>query len=544
MRLNRKGQSLLMSYMVVLILSMFGGTFLTHGITATKHTEVRRFHAEAFYLAQGALEDASRQFTDAIANFDIEASVTRYPDTGTLDINYTATSSFPAGAVVTAFVEEAEPNNRVVQDADGMNVIVKNYRVTATAQHPINPGITVTLHQMITRRLVYTFQHAVFYDQDLEMLPGADMNLTGRIHSNSDIYLDTHNTFTIDSEYLHAAGNIYNERKDDGSSLAGEVMIEVAGSPGTYVGMNNFDSNDANWVNDSQTTWGGTVKTADHGVGQLSAPEVGSIQNGGFYDTKAGLKVVNGQIVNSSGVTLIEGVDVPVGTVTTTNSFYNNREGKWVTMTDIDMRKLAGYEDADADGAPSYTNNLPANGLIYATRNDAGVGQPGIRLKNGKKIERSGGVTVVSDAPVYVQGDYNVIDKQPSAVICDAVNILSNDWDDTNSFSGLSSRVAAETDVNLAFITGIDATTPGGYNGGLENYPRLHEKWSGKELEIRGSFVALWESAIATGAWAYGGSQYQAPIRNWDYDTDFANGDMPPFTPWAVEADRGAWWQE
>lgn len=541
---NRNGQSLLMSYMIVLILSVFGGTFLTHGITASKHTQIRRHNAEAFYLAQGGLEDATRQFLDAIANFDIDADVERYPENGTLDISYDVAASFPEGATVTAFVTEAEADNRVVNDPDGLAVIVKNYQVTATATHPANPGVAVTLHQMITRRLIYTFQHAVFYDQDLEMLPGPNMTLSGRIHSNSDIYLDTHNTFTIEGDHMRSAGNMYNERKDDGSTLSGDVVIEVAGSPGTYVGMNNFDSDSANWVNESQTRWGGSVKTADHGVSQLSVPQVGSIQNGGFYDTKAGLKVINGQLVTPEGTPLVEGVDIPEGTVTTSNSFYNNREGKWVTMTDIDMRKLAGYEDDDPDGSPSFSNRMPGNGLIYATRNDAGAGQPGIRLKNGQKIERNGGLTVVSDAPVYIEGDFNTVDKQPSAVICDAVNILSNDWDDSNSFSGLSSRVADETTVNLAFISGIDDTTTGNYNGGLENYPRLHESWSGRELEIRGSFVALWNSVMATGAWQYGGSQYKAPIRNWNYDQDFLNGDMPPFTPWAVEADKGAWWKE
>jgi hypothetical protein len=56
--------------------------------------------------------------------------------------------------------------------------------------------------------------------------------------------------------------------------------------------------------------------------------------------------------------------------------------------------------------------------------------------------------------------------------------------------------------------------------------------------------VALWNSQIAQGAWAYGGTQYTAPLRNWNYDTDFSSGNLPPFTPWAVEAERGAFWRE
>ena len=34
------------------------------------------------------------------------------------------------------------------------------------------------------------------------------------------------------------------------------------------------------------------------------------------------------------------------------------------------------------------------------------------------------------------------------------------------------------------------------------------------------------------GAWVYGTPQYNAPTRNWDYDTDFNDGDkLPPLSP-------------
>ena len=116
---------------------------------------------------------------------------------------------------------------------------------------------------------------------------------------------------------------------------------------------------------------------------------------------------------------------------------------------------------------------------------------------------------------------------------------------DANSTGSLSSRVAANTTVNSAFIAGINTTTPGHYNGGLENYPRFHENWDSKTMTITGSFVSLWNSQIGTGAWVYGGSQYTAPKRLWNYDTSFSSGsNMPPFTPWAVQIVKGAWWKD
>jgi hypothetical protein len=94
-------------------------------------------------------------------------------------------------------------------------------------------------------------------------------------------------------------------------------------------------------------------------------------------------------------------------------------------------------------------------------------------------------------------------------------------------------------------VAGVKTTTAGQYNGGLENYPRLHENWSGTNLNIKGSFVELWNSSVATGNWAYGGSQYTAPNRNWSYNAAYNNpSNLPPFTPYAVEAQRVAWWTE
>ena len=62
---------------------------------------------------------------------------------------------------------------------------------------------------------------------------------------------------------------------------------------------------------------------------------------------------------------------------------------------------------------------------------------------------------------------------------------------------------------------------------------------------IAGSFVALWNSQIATGNWVYGNPQYTAPRRVWAYESSFASGsNLPPFTPWVVQMDRGAWWEE
>jgi hypothetical protein len=236
----------------------------------------------------------------------------------------------------------------------------------------------------------------------------------------------------------------------------------------------------------------------------------------GYYHANAGL-VIRGThaYVGSTDVTS----SLPSGTISE-KTMYDGRENKTVKVTEVDIAKL------------NTTTYFPANGLLYAYREDSTSSAPnGIRLKNASTLKA--GLTVVSPDPVYTMGNYNSTSKKPASIITDAMNILSNAWNDTKTAGHLP--VATATTVNAAFITGNNGTTTGHYNGGLENLPRFHENWTGITCTIRGSFVNTFCSDIGEGAWEYGGDNYQAPTRNWDYDTDFNNfGKLPPYTPYVV----------
>lgn len=537
-KMDKKGQALILSYMIIAVFIIFSAALFSIAFTERNISLRDRLNTEAFYLAEGGTENAITVFTSSIANYQIQ------PDVVTLNVN-TAYTTF-GGATVNSVINRLEDTDRLILE-NQTNILVRNYEVVSTVVHPANNGITKTIHQIIARRLIPTFQHVVFYDGDLEILPGANMTVTGRIHCNHDIYADSDGaTLTIDSFYMHSAGDIFNQRKDSGTLPPGDAKIrkDKPGAP-QYEYMNNFDSESPDWTSGAIDRWNGTVQSAVHGVTKLTAPSVASIQPDGYYEDNADVVIENNTITRN-GHTLTQGVDCPAGTVTSTTDFYNNREGKTVKMTNIDLKKLAGYAPGNTAGSPSFPNNLPSNGLMYANRNDVGgTYEPGTRLINGQEIYNNSGLTMVSTCPAYIQGDYNTINKKPASVIADSLNLLSNNWNDSNSTKGLSSRAASNTTFDSAFIAGTDQTTSGHYNGGLENYPRLHEDWSNKQLNITGSFVSLWNSSVATGAWQYGSPQYTAPLRSWNYDTDFNNTNkLPPFTPWAVEAQRIAWWED
>jgi hypothetical protein len=268
--------------------------------------------------------------------------------------------------------------------------------------------------------------------------------------------------------------------------------------------------------------------------------------------SQAGLRIVDtgsGPVatdMNGGGVTL------PVGAVTTT-TFYDQREGMLMQATQVDV---------------SLLGSLVTNGVLYVASTANGYGPtktcnsdktkpcPVVRLVNGATLP-NGGLTVVSQNPVYVQGDYNTTNNgptvngvqthQPAAVMADAITVLSNQWSDANaanSSTSLSNRtVTAPTTVNAAFALGPSTeSAQSAGNGQLENSIRFLENWSGQPFNYNGSIIALWHSEQVKGAWISPGTYYNPPVRNWAYDTLF-NSVQPKGAPVGVIMTKGRWSQ-
>jgi Tfp pilus assembly protein PilX len=187
-----------------------------------------------------------------------------------------------------------------------------------------------------------------------------------------------------------------------------------------------------------------------------------------------------------------------------------------------------------------------------------------------------GGFTVSSENPVYIQGDYNSnstdtffsgasstgpgADKtghSATAVIADAVTLLSNSWSDQNSILGnpanasnsvtqpVGNRTAATTYYRVAVAGGKNLSFPFptwansnpdypfATDGGIGNFLRFLEDWSGSTLNYGGSMVSLYYATYGTGLFkccTY--SVYLPPTRNYIFDSDFTLPEgLPPGTP-------------
>ena len=173
-------------------------------------------------------------------------------------------------------------------------------------------------------------------------------------------------------------------------------------------------------------------------------------------------------------------------------------------------------------------NNPPAScdpGILYISSSDS---TRSVRLENGASIPAAG-LTVASNIPVYIQGDYNTANN-PAAIAADAVTVLSSNWKDTyNSGTSISSRTATATTVNAALMVGNKDTAGSQYSGGLENLVRFLENWSGVNFTYKGSLVCLWQSQHATANWPGPAPVYNPPNRIWSYGIDVNH--LPPGTP-------------
>jgi hypothetical protein len=175
-----------------------------------------------------------------------------------------------------------------------------------------------------------------------------------------------------------------------------------------------------------------------------------------------------------------------------------------------------------------------------------------VRVVNGLQLPVNG-LTVATGRPLYVLGDFNELSAtnlgttntsttRPASLVADAITILSDAWQDTNS---ASMQGAAPTTVNAALLTGVVGTTLGQYSGGMENFPRFLESWGSTIFTYNGSMVKMFPSLYATNVWngiQYTKHYYDPPVRHWAFDANFGDPTrLPPKTPSLQNVIRSQW---
>ena len=566
------GFILIIALFVMAILATLAIGFLSTSMTETTISSNYTNQTEAFYMAEAGLESGIVNLRTLLSTTGSPAD----PDLAAIappaltDPNYTF-STYQVGRV-----RPTPPYDYLTVIATGpyagLNAIATDYRITAVVTGP--RASRAQLSQVMKNMQIPLFQFGVFYGEgvDFEVYAGPTFTFTGRVHANSDMYIsDSGSNGMFFDSYVTSAGNFYRRRKDQACCVrAGNPDVKDGGA--VYQTLN-FDREVKNisadgstwqagdvdyWRTEALNRFDGKVQDSAHGVEMIkppvpdalydpSNPDVSShllIEKGSAGDSadlqaakmyyEAGLRIENGVATDSSGTPVdLTALGCDPQTVTT-KTFHDAREQTDMTVTQVDVGKL------------NACGQAPGNGIMYVSKDGPGGG---VRLVNGSELP-SQGLTVVSENPVYIQGDYNTVNKVPAAVLGDAITVLSNNWEpkdyDSKGDIATSSRQAAETTVNAAFAMGPHAeAAPGAGNGEFNNLIRFLEDWKNVNFNYKGSVVALWHSQQATAPWRCcgddGDNYYRPPIRNWGYDTLF-DTNPPPGTPMGIIQTRGQWY--
>jgi hypothetical protein len=253
--------------------------------------------------------------------------------------------------------------------------------------------------------------------------------------------------------------------------------------------------------------------------------------------------------------------DAAAAAIKTNDSITDNREAATVRLVTFDMNQ--------------FKTKLPTsissgwNGIVYIADTSAtSSAHRGVRIKNGT-ILPTGGITIASENPVYIMGDYNTgptsppsnastpdptqptasgYTAQPTSIISDAITVLSRNWQDNNSNQNLANRKAVNTTINAALLSGIVPTNNGGngrYSGGVENFTRFLEDWGGKSFTYYGSMIELFPSKQGVGSWGNGAVYVDPANRFWYYNSALSNdsgGDVPGYVSTTAYLQQQRWY--
>ena len=374
----------------------------------------------------------------------------------------------------------------------------------------------------------------------MEISCGQPFDITGPVHSNGHLYVEPDSSMTFESEVGAVLDVLFSRDPFDtrGHPAGGVTYVEHAlGQPQSGVPFLTLPI--------------GTDNTPEAVREIIEPPPPGEDPNSPlgilrYYNSCDMLVTVSDTGVTASinhSATTIP-TDELMTFVSITNNFYDGREGKTVRPIDLNIGNLVTWGTTNTHLLnPSSVYVDDRRTPLTLSASDLGA----VRVVNGATLPPNG-LTVATGRPLYVWKDYNSDSAnrgtantsftQPASLVADAITILSDGWHD--NYGSSPPHNATATTVNAAFLTGVVETTLGHYSGGMENFPRFLETWTGVKFTYNGSMVKMFPSLYATNVWR--GSYYDPPVRIWAFDTNFRDPTrLPPKTPSVLKVFRHQW---
>ncbi|MFA6543070.1 MAG: hypothetical protein WCS99_01510 [Limisphaerales bacterium] len=435
----------------------------------------------------------------------------------------------------------------------GLSGFASTYRVVSNAKMTNGRfNVTNAVQQDVQLASIPVFQFAIFYNSLLEFTMAAPLVVRGRVHANSNIYVGSSADLTLQQD-VTTTGTI-NRQAWFGYPVT------------TFTGAINYQANVSTNVR-SLSLPIGTNNTAAAVREVINMPPAGESMSSAmgqqrYYNKAEMLILVSNSTVNVQVKTPFDAspVTIPWANasffIATNVTFTDQREAKTIRTTQLDIAKYRIWAATNSSVAAKLgAGNAP--NIIYVADNRSVTSSQlaAVRITNGQTLP-SRGLTLATVNPLYVKGHFNCTNaahlgttntssSRPASLVSDALTVQSGGWKDSTSTLAYTSRVPTDTTINAALLSGMVYSSANGTtirSGGVVNFPRLLEAWSGRTLTLNGSLVNLYNSARATAPFQWPGAYYTAPNRNFNFDPNFLDvTKQPPGTPALRTLIRGSW---
>ena len=259
------------------------GSLLNFSSSDTRLTRIALDQQKAFIAAEAGLDYGVMQMHNILSTYkldpqvlqsDLQDSVNLIPPPPTLPGCYVYSSS--TGSAFSISVDTPIISGMITQGVYTGNAgYYQAFTVTCGVSNTIT-GMTAKIQEHLQAYAVNPVSFGVFYQNNLEVLPGSTMTFMGPVHCNANIYCGGPLTFY---DKITAAGGIFVRRLDDGTTLpepqiqdthSNVVSMHLSGD--NTVEANYLDSSNSNWASQSLVKWQGQVLTGAQGVSPMNLP--------------------------------------------------------------------------------------------------------------------------------------------------------------------------------------------------------------------------------------------------------------------------------
>lgn len=312
---RRRGSALITVIFMITIMALLTASLLNYSGTERRGNERNRLILRAKTMAENVALYASEQVSTKVRRLRSIAPMEFTGDYAlALPPTDVLTTRFSDGAdvEVRGGIASTTPLALITDTSDanfGLQVSTGNIPIIArsTMTHPSLGNVTAHVEQTLQINMVPLFQFAIFYNQDLEVSPGANMVISGPVHANGDLIARCQTGFANTVQFsdrvsvtggFHAntgrKGTIYNEYGGADAGPGGTGPLYFLNPSGTatniknnsgvwrdhrYGGTGVTTTSLDNFKTFSTNTYAGNLRTSVHQTPELELPGVEDTDN-------------------------------------------------------------------------------------------------------------------------------------------------------------------------------------------------------------------------------------------------------------------------